>query len=212
VWQELPPHTNGWTEEDWEQFFDEQDRQLRDTDAGESNRVGATREAETVDFEDPEHWCSPEETMLLEAEASESEDTIMEDDSEDLLDRELNEIPAWRSAVEFGDRVYEYVWPHCRSHQGGPRQYIMRTLCTESYLVQDYLAAGHEIGYEEDTLCGNIALCNRALSSLERCTQCLDRAMGIDDDQCAALVTRAHITKSFLLRRIDELRNMVWWR
>ena len=117
-----------------------------------------------------------------------------------------------RAAVDLGENVYEFVGPTCGDTQGGPTQYIMRTLCRESCNVHDYLEAGHKLGYEEDTLCGNIAMCRRAARALDRCNQCLERLGGRGDSERARLIVRASVTRGFLNRRILVLRQKVWWR
>ena len=201
MWQELPPFTREWSEDDWELYFDEQDRQYQVSDE-EHDPNGHPGEcpldAAGADSESPP----------LPADGAPSDDPL----HEDWLERELNEIPAWRAAVEFGNYAYDYVAPICHGQEGGPREYVLRTLCHESYLVQDYIAAGHEIGYDEETLCGNIALCRRAVSALARCAQCLERVAGKDREACSALSSRASVTQAFLTRRIERLRDMVWWR
>ena len=200
MWQELPPFTREWSEDDWEFYFGEQDRQYQLSDDARDS-AGHPDEcplgADDADTDPP-----------LLADGAPSDDPR----NEDWLERELNEIPSWRAAVEFGNYAYEYVAPICQGQEGGPREYVLRTLCHESYLVQDYIAAGHDIGYEEETLCGNIALCRRAMSALARCEQCLERIAGKDREAHGALVSRAGVAKAFLTRRIQELRDMVWWR
>ena len=129
-----------------------------------------------------------------------------------LLEEELNHVPAWRAAVEFSNTAFDFVQPRCSGKPGGPTQYLLRSLCQRSILVPDYISAGHEIGYEEDTLCGNIALCLRARKNLARCIECLERLGGAHDEGCRPLMVRACVTRTFLDKRIAELREQVWWR
>jgi len=214
MWQDLPPNTRDWSEEDWERFFEEQDRLFQETHAQtlqqSSEGAGAAPscpiEAVGPDDETDEAW--------LDDDDEEPEDPL----DAQVLD-ELDEIPAWRAGVELSDRVYTYVAPVCREQPGGPVLYIARTLCRESYLVHDYVEAGHEIGYDEETLCGNIAMCLRARRAIDRCIQCLERLGGSGSglggagaEQCRRLTTRAIVTRVFIDQRIAELRQKVWWR
>ncbi len=223
MWQDQPTDTGNWSEEDWERFFQQQDEQFfqkmreemqdepfdagpldLETDLDEDMARFLEEDLLSEDFDAPpeEHDCCPYEQEYEE-----------QADFEASLGRELNLIPAWRAAVEFSNAVFEYVRPVCRNgHEGGPVQYLVRTLCQGSVLVPDYVSAGHEIGYDEDTLCGNIALCVRAKRSLDRCVQCLERLGGPHDKDIRPLLVRAVVTRTFLEHRIRELRQRVWWR
>ena len=224
MWQDHPTDTGNWSEEDWEHYFQQQDERFfqqmqeemdddvpdrfpidLDTDIDSDLARILKEELASTDYEDlpEEHNCCPYD----------GDDEEPPSDDEVSMGKELNQIPAWRAAVEFSNSVFEYVRPVCKNgHEGGPVQYLIRTLCQGSILVPDYISAGHEVGYEEDTLCGNIALCVRAKRSLERCVQCLERLGGPHDDGSRPLLVRAVVTRTFLERRIKELRAQVWWR
>jgi hypothetical protein len=220
MWREMPSDTYSWSEEDWEQYFHEQDEWF----FSEMQRL-MTSEDETpdttghVDSDDEEHSsrdgvCATDncQDCACHQEPEEEEVEHEADEGDMNLGRELRDISAWMAAVEFSNSVFEVVKPLCKKNKGGPLDYIVRKLCQESVLVPDYIAAGHEMGYDEDTLCGNIALCTRSLRSLNICVQCLDRLGGSSDRECNRLLVRAMVTKTMLERCIVNLRERVWWR
>jgi hypothetical protein len=199
VWRELPAETRGWSEEDWEEFFKRQDeRHLAEMQSLSAD--GATHLGDSAGCEGPDGSRSePQETDLSEGEC--------ECDVDESLDR----IPAWRSAVAFCNRVVERVSPICEDRGGTGLDHIAQTLVAECYLVPEYLLAGHELGYDENTLCGNIALCLRSRSSLERCMRWIERVSQARPD-CAGLLVQGAVARGFIERRIAELRAEVWWR
>ena len=42
-----------------------------------------------------------------------------------------------------------------------------------SSIIPAKIAGGHGMGYEKDTLCGNIANCKRSLKNARKCVYCL---------------------------------------
>ena len=206
MWQEIPPGTRLWSEEDWERYFAEQERSNQESDAPPIEAATDWDASHAACPSDPSVWDDDDDEPLGDDD---------DDDDEFAIDpelEELNEIAAWRAAVDLSDSVYEFVAPSCEAEQGGPIGFILRTLCRESYCVHDYVEAGHKLGYDVDTLCGNIATCLRACHSLDRCIQCLERLGGRGDPDCRRLLVRAAVTRSFLERRIADLRQMVWWQ
>lgn len=202
MWRELPAETRDWSEEDWELFFRRQDEQhFAEMQArGQPSFDQLAEEPLTSTVEELLDGLD-EDSLLDEAVGCDAE-----------LGDALSRIPSWRAAVEFCDRTIEFVSPRVESERGKPVEFIAQTLATESYLVPDYILAGHELGYDEGTLCGNIALCVRSRRSLERCVQCLKQLGGATDDRCRKLIRRAIVTSVFLDRRISDLRSRVWWR
>jgi|GEM_PF-1436318 len=202
MWRELPAETRDWSEEDWEEFFKRQDERY----FAEVQAQSLEQPAEADGTLSP---CGADQASS----DADDEDLIAEDPEYEVeLDEELSRIPVLRAAIEFCDRTMEFVSPICNETRGGPMEYVTRTLCTECYLVPDYVLAGHEIGYDEDTLCGNIALCVRSRRSINRCIQCLERLGGPSNEACRKLIVRAIVTRVLLDQRIAELRKKVWWR
>ncbi|HRS95527.1 MAG TPA: hypothetical protein P5179_09680 [Candidatus Latescibacteria bacterium] len=197
--------TRGWSEQQWEDYFARQDESFF-----LALRSRTSREQPTNDVQPSPETAGTMDDLLATASA----DTLLEE--EDALIRELyaglGQMPAWRAVVEFCDRTMEFVAPICENVIGSPLESVTRILCRECFLVADYVLAGHELGYDEETLCGNIALCLRARRSLDRCIQCLDRFGPEYRDACLQLRLRGKIAGVFLERRVSDLRARVWWR
>jgi hypothetical protein len=201
MWQEFPLDTRLWSEDDWEHYFDQEDRKGRHALAEPVEESEGSQYSPSIDGQ-LDDSCSADGMPLQEGPEQDVEPDI----------GELNAIPAWRAAVDLTENIYRFVAPACEEARGGPVQYIARTLCREGCNVHDCLEVGHKLGYEEDTLCGNIAMCRRSYRALQRCIQCLERLGGNGDPECGRLLTRALVTRSFLQRRMSEMREMVWWR
>jgi len=202
MWRELPTETREWAEEDWEGFFRNQDEQqfaeMQARPWEGSDEVG----------DDPAGSVAERAIMGLD------EEEVLDPQREydEQLDEVLNRMPAWRAAADFCDQTIEVLSPVLEGWRGGTTEFVAQTLVAECYLVADYVLAGHELGYDENTLCGNIALCVRSKRSLERCIRCLQELGGVRDERCRKLIVRALVTGVFLDRRIAELRASVWWR
>ena len=222
MWQELPPHTRDWSEEDWEQYFFEQDRLWYEFGADDSSEPSSELDPEApyLPFlDDPFDMDASIELHDLGDLLSEC-DEVFDDDDDDGDDVPFSggkkiiddDMPVYRAAIDFNQCICDLYEPEGLLRNTGPREYILNTLLSESFLIQDYIISGHQYGYSEDTLCGNIVLCRRALNSLDRCIQCLERLDSTDDTKRCTLVIRARVVRAFLLRRIEDLRGMIWWR
>jgi hypothetical protein len=78
--------------------------------------------------------------------------------------------------------------------------------------VGAHLAGGHGLGYDEDTLCGNIVKCRWALADCRFCCEMLEllhRTTGNPD--FAAMLEEASALSEALAKRIERLRARVWW-
>jgi len=74
------------------------------------------------------------------------------------------------------------------------------------------LAGGHGLGYEEETLCGNIVKCRWALADCEFCREMLEHLV----QQTGREVYRKLVAQSVQLsgqirERVTRLRARVWW-
>ena len=82
-------------------------------------------------------------------------------------------------------------------------------------MVSAQVAGGHGIGYERDSLCGNIANCKRALRSLDACREQLlilqERRLILPDDLLALSVEADQVSVE-ISRWIESLRARIWWR
>ena len=74
------------------------------------------------------------------------------------------------------------------------------------------LAGGHGLGYDDDTICGNIVKCRWALADCEFCREILEqRLRRSDSPELARLVAESKVLSEAIRERIAELRSRVWW-
>ncbi len=78
--------------------------------------------------------------------------------------------------------------------------------------VSANLAGGHGLGYDEDTLCGNIVKCRWALSDCEFCREMLEQLhQKTGEPVYAALAKESGQLADLVRERIARLRQRVWW-
>jgi len=76
------------------------------------------------------------------------------------------------------------------------------------------IAGGHGMGYEKDTLCGNIANCKRSLKNARICVCSLEivRAKStFPDSDINILISDAIKVEREVLKWIEYLRSRIWW-
>jgi hypothetical protein len=84
-----------------------------------------------------------------------------------------------------------------------------------SSMIPAKIAGGHGMGYEKDTLCGNIANCKRSLKNARKCVYLLEivRAKSTGSDRgINKLISEAINVEREVLKRIEYLRSRIWWR
>ena len=125
---------------------------------------------------------------------------------------EVKEIPAYVGAYGFSLRLEEFVRQHLGDDLDDEE---LRTALLAAAMVPAQIAGGHGIGYDRESLCGNIANCKRALKSLETCVESItDLGLHelLSEDDVARLQREARDVWQELSRRIEDLRSRVWWR
>jgi len=84
-----------------------------------------------------------------------------------------------------------------------------------SAVIPAKIAGGHGMGYEKDTLCGNIANCKRSLKNARKCIYMLEivRAKSTcPDSDINILISDTIKVEREVLKRIEYLRSRIWWR
>ncbi len=200
-----------WDEEDWEQFLLRQDalnakyQELYETlrDHPERDEIIA-REM---------RWQLPED---LYGDAPDAPGGLADDDGwlerEQAFVTDLDAIPAFRTGEDFALRVDRLLTARLRQRIPGDADgaRAVRTAVDAA----DHVASGHSIGYERDTLCGNIACCKRALRSIADSCEALIvlRQRGaLTPPEADALLDAGRQASDAIALRIDELRRRVWW-
>jgi hypothetical protein len=74
------------------------------------------------------------------------------------------------------------------------------------------LAGGHGLGYDDESICGNIVKCRWALSDCEFCREMLEQLYEkTGDERYMQLVEESRHLAETLRERIERLRHRVWW-
>lgn len=74
------------------------------------------------------------------------------------------------------------------------------------------LAGGHGLGYDDDTICGNVVKCRWALSDCEFCREMLEQYHGqTGEARYAELAADASRLAEGIRERVARLRKRVWW-
>lgn len=71
------------------------------------------------------------------------------------------------------------------------------------------------MGYEKDSLCGNIANCKRSLKNAGKCIYLLEivrASASFPEDEMNILIGEAIKVEREVTKLIDELRSKIWWR
>lgn len=204
-----------WDEEDWEQFLLRQDvlnakyQELYETLRDHPNR-------DAIIAREMRWHPSSDDAFLAPPDDDDDDDDLLDDEEwmarEEAFVADLETIPAYCLALDLADRV-----EHCLAARLGDRgsadddgAQALRAV----HEISSHVASGHSIGYERDTLCGNIACCRRAQRSLAECFDGLVslRRRGIlSPRETDAFLALGREASDAIARRIDELRRRVWW-
>ncbi len=183
-----PSAREEWDEQQWERFMQRADaraakyQELYETLAAHPDRERLIAREMGWDL-DPESCaggvrcpecerqseCEAYEMLLLNDRAPRP---VEDPDGADLAAcfAELRNIPAYSRTLDFAEDVHAFL----RS-AGVVRvdDEDVRAALRAAQMAPAQVAAGHGIGYEGDSLYGNIALCKRALRNLAACAEAL---------------------------------------
>ena len=122
---------------------------------------------------------------------------------ENLTDEDLADYrQLYRKAMDFGLAVMQL--------ENLPEESI--NVCIAAGKIGANLAGGHGLGYDEDTICGNIVKCRWALAECEFVIETLDfLASRLRRPEFASLLPRAKQLRDQIAKRVTKLRSQVWW-
>ena len=216
---------DGWDENDWEAFLRQGDvqhakfQELADTLEGHPQRERVIAEemgwAHVLDGcrSGQQHCAACAERDACEIQqvyrfwsAAADESSAVDDAGQDL--DALHGIEAYSKGHRFCLEVhqrFDKIFDADHDPDGAVFQAV-----SASSSVPAKIAGGHSMGYDPDTLGGNIAYCMRALKSLDECTEALldIRERGLaPEEQIAALLSMAEEVRVAGRGRIEELRG-----
>jgi hypothetical protein len=201
-----------WDEDDWEGFLLRQDalnakyQELYETLHDHPRRDELI--AREMGWRLPERQCASCNGACGQ---SPGEEPPEEESAESFED--VEEIPAYRLAQQYALAVERQLTARLRDNLGADED-AARAI-RNAVEISVHLANGLGLGYERDSLCGNIACCKRALGSLAGCMDDLLalRQRGVVlPSEADELLRRGREVGECLHQRTDELRRRVWWR
>jgi len=133
---------------------------------------------------------------------------------EEPLDSDIDDfrqIPAYQLAFEFATAVLDYLKRF--EHEQPGQDSLRDEFCRHALRIAADIAGGHGLGYDEETLCGNIVKNRWALRHAQEAQRLLQALIERDGPQpdLDALLKQTHPLMTAIEERIAELRAKVWW-
>lgn len=192
-----------WDEERWEWFLRdmEEDEEIYSQDIED----GYNGERESGDGrnnnEDENYFDETELTMHWKNESWEPEKKL----------HGFEKIDAYVISYQFGLVIDSYVRKYYKKVDI-PEVKIVLNNC---FVAAKKIAIGHKIGYDKETIKGNIVSCKQGLKSIENCIVALKkmqiksiriRKVGLD-----LLIKLASKVKDAIRDWIEDLQDRIWW-
>lgn len=215
-----------WNEAQWEAFMERQDirsakfGELFETflDHPERDQIIAREMGWFRDEPPDEEQQRLDDELIEEMNRAAAEYEALSDEEKEVLHQqeheEIEAIPAYHAAHEFGLRVHHALQPFVREMCEEDPDEELLVAFGDSLVIAAKLVAGHAMGYEDDSLCGNIVNCKRALRAADRCLAAMralrDRG-AVEHQLIQSLLEEATQVRDLVRARITELRSRVWW-
>lgn len=214
-----PNDDRPWGEEEWERFLQKSEAR--------SARFGEL--LETL-FEHPDRdailrremgWDRHEDPMTddEDGETAEMLSALNEPPTEEEIEHirrerdDLEELPAYRRSFDWSIRVFEALKEELGKREGDLEELMAQAVC-DAQTVAAKIAGGHGMGYEDESLCGNIVCCKRALEAAKRSLLGL-RELSHRHPPLSAplapLLEEGQEIERLVEAHIAELRSRVWW-
>lgn len=166
---------------------------------------------------EPDEWdeeADELEAMKAAMEEPPSEEALAEAEAEIKAEKEaLKRMPAYKAAHAWGLRVHFALKDHFDA-LGDELGELAGDALGNGHIVAAKLAGGHAMGYDDDTLCGQIVCVKRALDaaaeSVRNLRELTERYPPLRDT-LAPLITEGDEVHRLVEQRIAELRAKVWW-
>jgi len=214
-----------WDEEDWERFLQKADVRTAkylelfetlhnhpDCDNLIAKEMGWSHKYEDCDYNNgscdncgKRNECRIYEINQIFDNSTEYDETI-ERDVEDVKN-----IIAYKKSYELYIKLSKYF----RNREGVDADEDFLEAISASSKISAKIAGGHGMGYERDSLCGNIANCKRSLKNARICVYSLEivRAKStLPDSDINILISEAIKVEREVLKWIEYLRSRIWWR
>ncbi len=211
-----------WDEEDWERFLQKADVRTAkylelfetlnthpDCDKLIAKEMGWDHKYEDCNFNNKscDNCGKRDECHIYEV--NQIFDNAVEHDEK--TESDVKKIIAYEKSYNLYIKLSEYF----KHRKGVNADEDVIEAISASAVIPAKIAGGHGMGYEKDTLCGNIANCKRSLKNARKCIYMLEivRAKStcpISDINI--LIDDAIKVEREVLKRIEYLRSRIWWR
>ena len=124
---------------------------------------------------------------------------------------DVKKITAYKKSYELYIRLSKYF----KNSKGIDADEDVIEAISASSMVPAKIAGGHGMGYEKDSLCGNIANCKRSLKNAKICVYSLERVRAsstFPDSDINILISEAIKVEREVMKWIEDLRSRIWWR
>lgn len=213
-----------WDEEDWERFLQKADvrtakyLELFETlhnhpecDNIIAKEMGWSQRFDDCDYENES--CSSCQ-KINECDIYEInqifENSVKYDEAAEKDMENVKKIAAYKKSYELYIRLSKYFENSSKTDKD---EDVIEAVYASS-LVPAKIAGGHGMGYEKDSLCGNIANCKRSLKSARVCVCSLEvlRAKSIfPESEINSLIREAIKVEREIIKWIEYLRSRIWW-
>ncbi|MHC4267555.1 MAG: hypothetical protein ACYSTS_03735 [Planctomycetota bacterium] len=214
-----------WDEEDWERFLQKTDvrtakyLELFETlhnhpecDNIIAKEMGWSQKFEDCDYEHESCGNCEKNNECYIYEINQIFDNSVEYDETTERDiDDVKKIEAYKKGYELYMRLSKYFE---NSSEIDIDEDVVEAI-TASSIVPAKIAGGHGMGYEKDSLCGNIANCKRSLKSAKVCVYSLEivRAKStFPESDINSLIGEAIKVEREVMKWIEYLRSRIWWR
>ncbi len=214
-----------WDEEDWERFLQKADVRTAkylelyetlhnhpDCDTLIAKEMGWSHKYEGCVYNDNESCdsCGDRNECRI-YEINQIFDNAIEDNETTESDIEdVKNIPAYKKSYELFIKLSKYF----KNRKGTDTDEDILEAISASSMIPAKIAGGHGMGYERDTLCGNIANCKRSLKNARICVYSLEIVRGkstFPDSDINILISEAIKVEREVFEWIEFLRSRVWW-
>ena len=206
-----------WTEKQWEEL-------MRRSDV-RSAKFGELLETlrDEPDFEEriahEMGWARDDEAMPP-FEIAGQEEAVDDKEVERVLREEqeaLHKLAAYTRSNDWGLKVHDALKDVLNEESGSAPPDVEEDIsdafgCTVSVAAK--IAGAHGMGYDDESLCGNIVCCRRALEEGERGVVALESiaAKGlVEKEMIGPFIEEGHQVLALVQEHITELRSRVWW-
>jgi hypothetical protein len=125
-------------------------------------------------------------------------------------------IPAYQLAHDVAMRVWDALkpWSEMRADEEDEAGEKVGEAFIGIQISAAKLAGGHGMGYDDESICGNIVCCKKGLAGAEQTEQALTwlREEGtLPKEKVDLLLPEVKKVQEAIRARIEELRKRVWW-